>query len=87
MIKDKFWQWKQFSWEKKEKLEKKNKFQPNLRLGACLAMCLKYGQIEPGFFYKHVLIEENECKWDDLNGLPSGTPVCPLKQNAYLLLF
>ena len=22
MMKDKFWQWKQFSWEKKEKMEK-----------------------------------------------------------------
>ena len=57
IMKDKFWQKAVFV-RKKGKIEKEKQIPTKSEAGACLAMCLKYEQIEPGFFCKHVLVKK-----------------------------
>ena len=44
-----------------QKIEKKDKWRPNLRLRACLAMCLKYGKSQPKRAYKARAYKKKEC--------------------------
>ena len=47
--------------EKKGEKGEKNKFRPNLSLGACLAMCLFFEETEPSVLINCVLTKKNKC--------------------------
>ena len=47
-----------FLGKKDKKRVKRKKFQPNLSLGACLAMCLFFEETEPSALMKRVLTKK-----------------------------